>query len=170
MEGGHLHSWEDTPTMARLYFKIPQLDTVRPENFKVKYKQGQLSVAIAWPQHVRQSIVVGPFFTAIDSTSIVVSRKGEQVIVNMAKKCKGIWNKLTFSGKGFEELRIDHKSALPLAKVKAVESKEAPKAGISHNITKEKMAIEVTHSAKQLSSRKFKKSSQVEFFLPQVSW
>lgn len=101
--------------MVRLYFKISSLDAVRPENFKVKYRQGHMSVAITWPHHLRQTIDVGPFTEPVDSRSIVVSRKGEQVVVSMAKAVKSKWNLLTLTGDGYGDIRIDHKlKAAPL--------------------------------------------------------
>jgi hypothetical protein len=105
---GHLHSWEDLPGMVRLYFKIPHLDLVRAENFKVRFRQNHISVGVSWPQHLKQALDVGPFADSVDSKSIVVSRKGEQVVVSMAKHTKQKWDLLTKSGTGHKEIRIDH--------------------------------------------------------------
>lgn len=105
---GHLHSWEDLPGMVRLYFKIPQLDLVRAENFKVRYRQNHVTVTVTWPTHLKQSVDVGPFAETVDPKSIVVSRKGEQVVVSMAKQVKQKWEALTKATTGFKEIRIDH--------------------------------------------------------------
>lgn len=105
---GHLHSWEDLPGMVRLYFRLPQLDLVRAENFKVRYRQNHVSVVVTWPANLKQTVDVGPFAEPIDPKSIVVSRKGEQVVVSMAKQVKLKWETLTKTGTGFKDIRIDH--------------------------------------------------------------
>lgn len=104
---GHLHSWEDMPAMIRLYFKIPNLDMVRIENFKVRYRQSHITVAISWPQHLKQTLDVGPFSDLVDPKSIVVSRKGEQVVVSIAKITKQKWDALTKTSGGYKDIRID---------------------------------------------------------------
>ena len=84
-----------SPDSPSMYFRIPSLDTVRTENFKVRYKQGLLVISVLWPQSMKRDINIGPFREALDSQSLTVSRKGEQVVVSMAKQRKAKWDELT---------------------------------------------------------------------------
>ena len=128
--------------MVRLYFKIPHLDMVRAENFKVRYRQNTIAVSISWPQHLKQTIDVGPFTDSIDSKSIVVSRKGEQVVVSMAKLIKQKWDSLTRTSGGYKDIRLDHihRGTLP-APIK--ESKELPLSLSERKKTASKPAIKI---------------------------
>jgi hypothetical protein len=71
------------------------LELVRPENFHVKLKANTLSVSVAWPQHLKDSITVGPFRDLVESQSLTFTRKGEQVTIILAKRHKGKWEELT---------------------------------------------------------------------------
>ena len=79
----------------RLYFKIPSLDSVRPENFVVKYKGGSIHLSVLWPLSLKKEIIIGPLKDSLDLQSMNLTRKGEQVVVGMAKMKRGKWENLT---------------------------------------------------------------------------
>jgi len=61
----------------------------------VRYKQGQLVLSVLWPQSLKRDFCIGPFREPLDSQSLTVSRKGEQLVVSMAKQRKAKWEELT---------------------------------------------------------------------------
>lgn len=153
--------------MVRLYFKIVNLDMVRTENFKVKYRLGHVSVSISWPHHLRQNIDVGPLAGPVDSKSIVVSRKGEQVVVSMAKVAKSKWSLLSLTGNGYQDIRVDHKMRSATSKEKNMEIKPEREATKSNNLQLEGISRKALTPGRARGQEKPDECIEVYFILHQ---
>jgi predicted lactoylglutathione lyase len=66
-------------------------------------------VSVDWPVAYKQAFSVGPFYQLIDSQTISVSRKAEQVIITLGKKQRMRWDQLTTNKEEFEQARLNPK-------------------------------------------------------------
>lgn len=91
--------------------RIPGLEIIKSEHFKIKFKSNSIFVSVDWPVAYKQAFSVGPFYQLIDSQTISVSRKAEQVIVTLGKKQRMKWDQLTANKEEFEQARLNPKTA-----------------------------------------------------------
>jgi hypothetical protein len=69
-------------------------------------------VSVDWPVAYKQAFSVGPFYQLIDSQTISVSRKAEQVIITLGKKQRMRWDQLTTNREEHEQAKLNPKGAI----------------------------------------------------------
>lgn len=81
--------------IIRLYIKIEDLNTLREDMLKIRFKKQKIKIEMNWPTKPKQTKSIGPLYGKIKKNAIQVSRTACLVVISLGKSQRGKWNQLT---------------------------------------------------------------------------